>query len=69
MAMHVCKNISEDFSVINKLLSNKYPISTLYLSKWLIYTILTHMYFFGQNYGLKLSGCPIYQNDWHMIET
>jgi hypothetical protein len=33
-----------DASVINKLLSSKYPISILYLTKWLITTILTHFF-------------------------
>ena len=35
MALHVCENIIEDFSVIiNKLFPTKYPISILYLIKW-----------------------------------
>ena len=41
MALHVCENIIEDFSVIiNKLISTKYPISILYLIKWWLPTIL-----------------------------
>jgi hypothetical protein len=47
MALHVFKNIDEDFSVIiNKLLSTKYTISILYLTKLLIPTILTHFFKF-----------------------
>ena len=35
MALYVCENIIEDFSVIiNQLFSTKYPISILYLIKW-----------------------------------
>ena len=35
MALHVCENIIEDFSVIiNKVFSTKYPINILYLTKW-----------------------------------
>ena len=35
MALYVYENINEDFSVIiNKLISTKYPISILYLTKW-----------------------------------
>ena len=35
MALYVCENINEDlFVIINKLLSTKYPISMLYLTKW-----------------------------------
>ena len=35
MALYVYENINEDFSVIiNKLISTKYPINILYLTKW-----------------------------------
>jgi hypothetical protein len=42
MALYVCRNINEDFSVIiKKLLSNKYLLCMFCLTKWLIPTILS----------------------------
>ena len=43
MALYVCRNINEGVSVIiDKLLSNKYPISIAYFINWIIAIRLTH---------------------------
>ena len=43
MALYVCENINEDFSVIiNKFFATKYPICKMYLTKWSLPAILIH---------------------------
>jgi len=45
MALYVCENTNEDFSVIiNKFFATKYPISKVYLTKWLLPTIWNHFF-------------------------